>query len=133
MLVYLPTGSTAYVREISTAPTLLLEYGTLLPLPGSGHPDWQWCNVKIALVATRVAGQTAVGHRPTAAGGLREQEKEKLKLTWRYLESRVPNMRVMVSSLNGVIPMRIKWRRKRGDTTLRPPPGGAIAHKKCVS
>jgi len=57
----------------------------------------------------------------------------KLSLTRRYLDSRAPKMRVMVSSLNGVMPITTKWRRKRGETTLRPPPGGAIAHRKCVS
>ena len=32
-MVYPPTGSTAYEREMSTPPTLLLEYGPPLPLP----------------------------------------------------------------------------------------------------
>jgi len=31
LVVYPPTGSTAYVREMSTLPTLLLEYGPPLP------------------------------------------------------------------------------------------------------
>jgi len=33
IMVSSPTGSTAYVREMSTPPTLLLKYGTPLPLP----------------------------------------------------------------------------------------------------
>ena len=32
-MVYPPTGSTAYEREMSTLPTLLLEYGPSLHLP----------------------------------------------------------------------------------------------------
>jgi len=32
IVVYPPTGSTAYEREMSTLPTLLLGYGTPLPL-----------------------------------------------------------------------------------------------------
>ena len=42
-------------------------------------------------------------------------------------------MRDMVESLNSLMVMVLKWRRKRGVTGLRPPPGGPMAAMSSVS
>lgn len=42
-------------------------------------------------------------------------------------------IRVMAESLNSLMVMVLKWRRKRGVTGLRPPPGGPMAAISRVS
>jgi len=49
-VVYPPTGSTAYVKEMSTAPTLLLGYGTLLPLYSFRIQINRYMNARLMLV-----------------------------------------------------------------------------------
>lgn len=51
----------------------------------------------------------------------------------KYVLIRVVKMRVSVSSLNGVIETMLKWRRKRSERSLRPPPGGAMAQMRYTS
>jgi len=48
-VVYPPTGSTAYGRETSTPPTLLLEYGPHLPLSNRDTSDV--CQLPLKIIA----------------------------------------------------------------------------------
>ena len=45
IVVYPPTGSMAYVREISTLPTLLLQYGTPLPFSQESANTSYQCHI----------------------------------------------------------------------------------------
>ena len=45
----------------------------------------------------------------------------------------IEKIRIIVSSLNELIATMLKWRRNRGVTGLRPPPGGPIAARNWTS